>query len=113
MKIVDLETFLGLPRGTIFLKYEPCFFEDLRSKRSSIGNDFCSEDITAEILCDDSDEFQKKLFSAHETGDSLLMDFDCGSRDGCFKSDQLFAVYEKSDLTMLIDKLNRCMAEAY
>lgn len=113
MKIIKLEEFRKLPEGTLFMKYEPCVFEDLQSKGETGEYDFCSENITYWPDCTGSDDFAKKLLLSEELGESVLMDFDCPGRDGCFDEAQLFAVYDKKDIEMLIDKLNRCKVMAY
>ena len=53
--------------------------------------------------------FFDKLHDALENGTSLDMDFRCSGRDGCFEKDQLFAVWEKKDVEMLISRLQECI----
>lgn len=113
MKIVNLEQFRELPSGTLFMKYEPCVFEDLCAKGDTLEHDWLYENIAYSIECTSSDDFGNKLNDAEEQGISLAMDFDSTGRDGCFDDSQLFAVYEKADIEMLIDKLNRCKEIAY
>ncbi len=113
LKILNLEEFRKLPAGTIFLKYEPCVFEELQCKGDTWDHDFLSENIAYNIENTGSDDFSGKLFDAQEYGISLKMDFNCRSRDGCFDRDQLFAVYEKQDVEMLISKLTKCLGSAY
>ena len=110
MKIVNLETFRKLPDGTLFMKYEPCNFGDLRVKVETLDSDFLFESITDEIEASGSNELFDKLFAAEKDSTmSLKMDFDATDRDGLYEADQLFAVYEKDDICGLIDKLNKCM----
>lgn len=45
MRIVDRETFLGMPSGTLYAKYEPCVFGPLEIKCDTCGNDFVSQQI--------------------------------------------------------------------
>ena len=113
MRILNLTEFRALPAGTVFMKYTPCIFDDLSVKGGVLESDFFYENITCELDCTGSDDRTDKLFSAAETGESLLMDFDCCSRDGCFDDDQLFAVYDRRDVEMLIDKLGRCLESGY
>jgi len=113
MKIVSLEEFRMLPEGTMYMKYEPCVFGYLQVKGETLEYDFYCENITYWPDCSGSDDFADKLFSAQETGESVLLDFDCGGRDGCFDKDQLFAVYDERDVEMLQDKISRCLKEAY
>jgi hypothetical protein len=128
MKIVNLEEFRKLPVGTLFMNYEPCIFGDLCAKGETWECDFLMEDITHEIDANDCGDFSHKLHEAEEKGTSVVMDFDCTSRDGMFDKKQLFAVYsrdgmfdkkqlfavyEKVDIEMLQDKLKRCVESAY
>jgi len=114
MKIVDFKEFLALPAGTVYMKYEPCVFEDLCVKEDSLKNrDFLYSNITYDIDCNGSDDFFAKLFEAEENKQSLKTDFNMVGRDGCFKDDQLFAVYEKEDVERLIAKLNDSLNNAY
>ena len=113
MKIVNLKEFKKLPEGVLFMKYEPCYFEDLQAKGETLEHDFLSQNITYSIDCSGSDDFSTKLFESEEIGSDILMDFDCTDRDGCFDDNQLFAVYDRRDIEMLINKLNRCKVMAY
>jgi hypothetical protein len=113
MKIVTLEKFRKLPQGTLFMKYQPCVFDNLNAKGETWDGDFLYENVTCEIHCTGDDDFANRLNSAQETDESLLMDFNATDRDGCFDEDQLFAVYDKRDIEMLIGKLNRCKKLAY
>ncbi len=111
MKIVNIETFRGLPDGTLFMKYEPCIFGDLRVKVETLDSYFLFEAITDEVEASGSDKLFNKLFAAeNDSTMSLKMDFDVTDRDGLYEAEQLFAVYEKDDIIGLIDKLNKCMA---
>ena len=115
MKIVNLEEFRKLPKGTLYMKYEPyiCIFGDLCAKGETLGHDFLMENIACEIDANDCDDFSSKLHEAEENGASVAMEFDCTSRDGAFDKKQLFATYEKNDIEMLQDKLKRCAESAY
>lgn len=112
MKIVNRETFLKMPPETLFSKYQPCVFEDLCIKGDSLREDFCYQSITDAIVCDGSDSFTDNLSRAEITGESLQMDFECQGRDGCFDSEQLFAVWEEADVKALISRLQRTVEDA-
>jgi hypothetical protein len=112
MKILNLREFKKLPAGTLFMKYEPCVFYDLCVKGGTLDHDWFYESLD----CVDSTDYGNMaeiLFKAFEQGTSFKLDLDCTMRDGLFEDDQLFAVYEKSDVETLIDKLNRCKGAAY
>jgi len=109
MKIVDLPTFQTLSEGTIAAKYKPCVFGDLFIKGESSEDDFVLTYITTEIDCDGTDDFYDKLNDARKNNTSVSMSFDESIRDGRFKDDQLFAVWEKTDVENLIAKLTDCL----
>jgi len=105
MRIINRQEFLNQPAGTVFTKYEPCIFGDLLIKGESLPNDFCYQQIADAIDCNDSGEFSYKLFTSQKTGEGVPMDFDCQGRDGCFKDNQLFAIFERADVEKLISRL--------
>lgn len=109
MKIVNRATFLAMPEGTVFAKYEPCVFGELMIKGESLFNDFCYQQIVDAIECAGSGDFADKLFDAQEQGKSLTMDFYCQGRDGCFDDDQLFAVWELENVRGLIHRLTETL----
>jgi hypothetical protein len=113
MKIVNRETFLSLPKGTLFSKYEPCIFGDLCIKDESYENDFRYQKINSAIACNDTIEFSDKLFDARSYGTGLLMDFDDTYRDGMFDNDQLFAIWEQCDAEALLRRLDEAIQDAY
>jgi hypothetical protein len=107
VKIVNLDTFIAMPAGTVFAKYKPCCFEDLCIKGESIPetDDFFYQQIVDAIDAAGSSEWSNMLFESQETGKSLPMDFRCEGRDGCFEPAQLFAVWERADVLALIARL--------
>lgn len=107
MRIVDRKTFLGMPNGTMFAKYEPCVFGPLEIKCDTYGSDFVSQQIINAIDGHDSGEVMDMLDASEETGCSIPMNFDCAGRDGCFDEDQLFAVLETADVDKLIERIKQ------
>jgi hypothetical protein len=110
MKIVNKTEFYALPKGTLYSDYEPCFFNDLKVKQSTIYDgekpiDFVYESLIGNIDADSSGHFVDMLDDAEKNKTSLPMDFECGERDGLFEEEQLFAIYEKNDLEDFIKKL--------
>lgn len=112
MKIINRETFLKMPAGTLFAKYEPCLFDQLCIKGETWGNDFLVQQITSAIDVNDSGEFGDALQDSELSGSSIPMDFECEGRDGCFDDDQLFAIFEIADTCGLILRLNKAVAMA-
>jgi hypothetical protein len=106
MKIVDRATFLKMPKNTLFSKYEPCCFEPFCIKMDSIQNiDFFYQQMHDSLSADDF------IIACHsmEAGDSIPVDMDIESRDGLFDKDQLFAIWEKQDIELLIKRLENCL----
>jgi len=111
MKIVDRKTFLAMPAGVVYSKYEPCCFGPLEIKGDSCGDiDFFSQQIADSVKCGGSDEFADILFDAAETGASFALDFEIEGRDGCFDAGQLFAVWESEDVSALVARLQKLMS---
>ena len=109
MRIINLKEFRAMPENTVFAKYKPCSFGDLRIKGETWEHDFLCQEIVSAIECSGSDEFASKLDNALEHGASIKMDFDCQGRDGLFDDDQLFAVWENEDVERLIERLSMCI----
>jgi hypothetical protein len=117
MKIVDRQTFLAMPEGTVFSKYKPCIFDGLFVKASHGGeyaNDFLYDDLIAPVDAGDSGEGFDMLFASQERGDEVPLTFsDATTRDGLFDDDQLFAVYSDDDVSMLIHRLLAASGDLY
>ena len=109
MRIVNRATFLALPENTVFSKYKPCVFDEIAVKGETMGNDFVTQRVSDAIEAPNSCEFIDLLLRAEKTGESMKMDFDCGSRDGLFDAGQLFAVWEEADVRGLIELLKTCI----
>jgi hypothetical protein len=108
MKIVNRETFLNMPPNTVFAKYKPCFFDELCIKGETWHEDFWSQSLI-NIESDNSGEFIDILENARINGNSFRLDLDCEDRDALFEKDQLFAIFEKQDIVVLIERLKECL----
>lgn len=108
MHIVNLTKFLQLPAGTVYSKYQPCVFEGIEIKGENCGGcDFFIDSTISPPPVDSisSEDCLDILDKALLTGDSFALDFDSGSRDGCFNTEQLFAIWDPLDIQLLITKL--------
>lgn len=113
MRIVDRQTFLALPAGTVYQKWEPCFFGETCIKGETTPHDDWYETrITGAIEHDDSEEFFERCTDMAEQGASVPMEFDTICRDGFFDQDQLFAVFEPADVAALIGRLTRALNDS-
>jgi hypothetical protein len=108
MKIVDRKTFLAMPPGVVFNKFsfgnlgEPCI------KGETWGNDFLVQYLDT-LECDPGIEYLNTRFRL-EKGESIPLDFNCQGRDGLFEDEQLFAVWDGTDVAALIERLTACRA---
>lgn len=115
MKIVNKQDFYKLPEGTIYSDYEPCVFDGLKVKQSTIYDknkpiDFIFESLIGNIDAESSGHFVDILGEAEKQGVSMVLDFDCGERDGLYEETALYAVYEKTDIEHFISKLMKSIA---
>ncbi len=109
MKIVDRKTFLAMPSGTVYSLYAPCVFEQLQVKSTDCGdNDWIYCNLISPLHCDSTEHFLLNC-EEMERGGSVPLDFSLSERDGCFEKDQLFAVWEESDVSALIARLREAL----
>jgi hypothetical protein len=113
MKIVNRQTFLSLPAGTLFSKYNPSCMEHLEIKEESMPNDYFYTPIMDAIDASSSSERLDRLLAMQHDGASFPVDMQQGCRDGCFDADQLFAVWERADAEALLKRLHLALADGY
>lgn len=121
MKIVNRETFLALPAGTLYATYQPCIFDELMIKGDTSYSptingpiDFWKQELIPWFETSrDSGMYIDTLASIEAGGQSPAFDFDYPSRGGLFEEDQLFAVFEKRDVEALIARLNQALVDGY
>lgn len=114
MKILNRKQFLETPKETVWSYYEPSVFHDLNIKTSDkkdLDFDFYYDDIVGAIEAGSSEDFSDAC-DKMEQGESVAMDFECTQREGLFDEKQLFAVYEKEDVEMLIQRLQKSLNPA-
>jgi hypothetical protein len=104
MKIVNRETFLKLPAGTIYLEYSRHNFGELCVKEDTYvdSNDFTFRIIAAEVNAQNLSEELAMFERALEKNESICLDFNCTMRDGKYEEKQLYAIYEEQDIDKLI-----------
>jgi hypothetical protein len=118
MKIVDEATFLKLPAGTIYAKYQPCVFDEIAIKDESVPRDGPVTWYLQELMpwfADNSgsDDYFDTLHAIERGEPSPPFDYDCTVKDGCYEHDQLFAVFEKPDVEALIGRLQKALSDGY
>lgn len=109
MRIVDAETFLKLPSGTVYALYKPyCFDEQLRIKAQTWHPDFVYTTLIGAIESEGGGDCLRQ-FERAECGESIPMDFDGYGRDGSMDMTRKYAIYEKEDIENLIDRLQQTL----
>lgn len=113
MRIVDRKTFLAMPAGTLFSKFNPNIFQSLNIKDDDAwDNDFFYTSIHDAIANEGSEDFGRQLDKAQI--EDIPMDFDAVERDGCFDDeDTLFAVWSATDVKELIVRLQHALQTGY
>ena len=110
VRIISREEFLKLPCGVMFSKYEDCRFGDRCVKDINIGeHDFMFTQMSVPVKAANDVDYYDKCVTARLNGSSIELNYDCVERDGCFDSDQMFAVFEEADLLALREKLSKCV----
>lgn len=116
MRIVDRQTFLRLPHGTVYSEYEPCIFTGLFVKDGDTNpeaEDYFEQQLIGNVDCNDSGEFADVLESAEMSETAFSLDFEVSRRNGLFDQDQLYAIYEREDLTSFIGVLQKALDTQY
>lgn len=114
MRIVDRATFLAMPKGTVYTKYDSCNFGDLCVKDETLPGDhdwFYQSTVDA-VYAESGVMLLEVLEAARRTGSPVRMDFDVQDRDGLFDQDQMFAVWDPQDVRGLIARLQRALTDA-
>lgn len=111
MRIVNLKTFLTLPEGTLFTRYQPCVFDGLEIKGRNCGEIgfFLTTLFPPWPASESSEEAMNILDAAEKDGGDFPLGPDRGSRDGCFVEDQLFGIFSADDTKALIAALQKTL----
>lgn len=118
MRIVDRKTFLAMPVGTVFAKYDPSIIREPMVKfDSSAFNgeliDFYYASLTDEVDCSGSFERDGIMDAAEHEGVPFALHFNTQCRDGMYDADQLFAVWDRDDVVGLIARLQLALTDGY
>lgn len=114
MRIVDEATFLAMPAGTIYAKYEPINTGEIAIKDESTPHTWWYQDLLPWFDgCEDSGQFFDTWEAIQRGEPSPPLDYDFTDKDGLYNHGQLFAVFEKRDVEALIGRLQRALADGY
>lgn len=120
MRIVDRKTFLSLPAGTLFYKYQPCILSDFAIKDETIrqmspGDAGDYRYVPLDQIWVESpttSDYHTPYLEMAEKDAEYPIDVECTARDGLFDEDQLFAVLDEQDVRTLIDRLTACLPKS-
>jgi hypothetical protein len=122
MRIVDRDTFLALPAGTVFMKYpaqpKDGSYIDLAPDSvvqikwdSSAGIDFVCQDLVPFYEgWHDSNDWAETQIAMLRGEESPPADYDCAGRDGLFDRDQLFLIWDEDAHQKLINLLQQALS---
>lgn len=111
MKLYTKPEFLKLPEGTLYCKGKPWHFHEICVKADSLGtDDFVSLSLNY-IESFDCGEANSRLQEMLDAGASYPLQESFG-RDGMFDKDDLFLVFERSDLDRLTEFVEAAKAVA-
>ena len=118
MRLYTRKEFLKLPERTIYSRVDKdcgdlCYGLFCKISGQEYGDDWVEQDLISESgfpnnIADGFEAIQYQL----NLRDSFLdfqTDLDCAMRDGMFEHSDVFVVWDKSDVTKLIQYLSDCI----
>ena len=131
MKIITRQELMKLKTPFIFSNYTTGSLEGLYQCFEIMKSDFCVVNLLNEIIpklnFEDAETMQKyrkkmehwssgdrmDLAYEMEKGIEFELDLECGGREGLFDDNMKYALYDKSDLLKLINKLQEIYIRKY
>jgi hypothetical protein len=110
MRIVDRKAFLSLPPNTLYCKYSSLgSYGDVCIKTGVSGrNDWYYSELTGWVVgVENSQEYFNTMQLAEKEGKEFRFDLNIEARDGLYEEDEMFAVFDKEDISRMINKLNQ------
>ncbi|RYG28244.1 MAG: hypothetical protein EON93_18955 [Burkholderiales bacterium] len=116
MRIVDCDTFLTMPVGTLYAKAAtpPEYgFGPLEIKGETlIDLDFYSQRLVGDFVGNRGSSDRMTTIDALHVGETCAVDFDMEERDSLCEVGQRYAVFEVSDVEALIVRLQRALTDS-
>jgi hypothetical protein len=118
MRIVDRNTFLALPAGTLYAKYgdtkgtpNHLYFGEVRIKDGPRGtNDWWSVGfVDGFTSAHNSGDWADTLIRMATSGEEVTPDFETVDSDGLYDDGQLFAVFSPDDHKAMIARLQEAL----
>ena len=118
MKLFTRQEFLKLPERTIYSRVNQgdgdlCQGLFCKTSGPEYGNDWVEQDLISEAgypnnITDGWVSIQYQL-SLRDSFQDFKTDLDCAGRDGMFEDSDVFVVWDKSDISKLIQYLSDCI----
>lgn len=112
MRIVSLETFVKLPNGILFAKYEPVNFGELQIKRGIEPDGDCVVQSLYDMDAPSDTDYYINMLNYQQSGTSFPLSFNSVYPNEQYEPDQLFAILERSDYEGLIKLLTSSLVTA-
>lgn len=107
MIIVNRTEFLKLPANTLYVKYANyAMFGNLEIKANGPEDGYSNDWVTNIFFSLIGSEL---TYEDYNPGDTFRFEEDQTSRDALFDSEQLFAVFDNTDIEQLIGKISKCI----
>ena len=118
MKLYTRKDFLKLPERTIYSRVDSgsgdlCHGLFCKTSGPEYGKDWVEQDLISEAgfpngITDGFDAIQYQL-NLRDSFQDFQTDLDCAGRDGMFEDSDVFVVWDKSDISKLIQYLSDCI----
>ncbi|HIH4537064.1 TPA: hypothetical protein ACYSFK_002669 [Citrobacter freundii] len=115
MRIVDRNTFLSLPANTVYslsswsAELPSTSITGLYIKGDTVVGIDYYEQYIPDFDWDDSDQHADLVFSAVENGENIPLFLHSETRNGMFDEKQMYVVWDKQDIQVLIERLQECL----
>jgi len=114
MKVLNRKELMALDNRALYTNANNQNVEGLHIYEENMGVDFVKTDLLGFVQSKDSKGHQNmEGFELVKYGKEFEIDLECSSREGFYDDKRLYAVYEKTDLLKLINKLQQIYIENY
>lgn len=125
MRIVDRETFLALPAGTVYAKWgdakevdvgchDLTYGEVAVKGETVVGVDWVKIDLLPwPEDCSDCGQWADSMIAAISGTPTAPLEIGQGGRDGLFDKHQLFAVFERVEVERLVTLFQESLRDGY
>ncbi|MFY0199431.1 hypothetical protein [Klebsiella variicola] len=115
MRIVDRDAFLSLPANTVYslsswsAELPSTSITELYIKGDTVvGVDYYEQHVP-DFDWDDSNQHADVVLAAVENGENIPLFLHSETRNGMFDERQMYVVWDKQDIQVLIERLQECL----